>query len=161
MAQEARKFAKANKAMAQNIMLRKKFGLDNDEALVEKFRCSNAKMNGGWLYITSSFICFDTLLQQGDSRLAVKIEDVREVKKYKFAQVVDNGIKFAMKTGKVTQKRYTHDTHDKHDTPVSKYSHRTCVEVPFLRVSKAEPSAQLHPEPGQAARLHSRPERAR
>lgn len=97
--------------MAQNIMLRKKFGLDNDEALVEKFRCSNAKMNGGWLYITSSFICFDTLLQQGDSRLAVKIEDVREVKKHKFAQVVDNGIKFAMKTGKVTQKRNTRHTH--------------------------------------------------
>jgi hypothetical protein len=108
--QEARKFAKTHKAMAQNIMLRKKFGLDNDEVLVEKFRCSNAKMNGGWLYVTSSFVCFDTLLQQNDSRLAVKIEDIRELKKYKFAQVVDNGIKFAMKTGKVQHTDTTHTT---------------------------------------------------
>jgi hypothetical protein len=57
-------------------------------------------MNGGWLYVTTSFVCFDTLLQQGDARLAFKIEDVREVKKHRFSKVVDNGIKFAMKTGK-------------------------------------------------------------
>jgi len=94
------KFVKANKTMAQNIMLRKQFELDSFEVLVDKFRCSNAKLHGGWLYITTSFVCFDTLLQRNDSRLILRIEDIREVKKYKFAKIIDNGIKIIMKTGK-------------------------------------------------------------
>lgn len=83
-------------------MLRQRFGLNSaDETVVDQFVCVNSKMASGWLYVTSSFICFDTFLQQNDGRLAFKIEDVREVKKHKFAKVVDNGIKFVMKTGKV------------------------------------------------------------
>jgi len=58
-------------------------------------------LHGGWLYITTSFVCFDTLLQRNDSRLILRIEDIREVKKYKFAKIIDNGIKIIMKTGKV------------------------------------------------------------
>lgn len=84
------------------MILRRRFGLNSpEEIVVDQFLCVNSKMAGGWFYITTSFICFDTFLQQNDGRLAVKIEDIREVKKYKFAKVVDNGIKLVMKSGKV------------------------------------------------------------
>lgn len=90
------------RSTAQSMMLRRRFGLNStDEIVVDQYLCVNSKMASGWLYVTSSFICFDTFLQQNDARLAFKIEDVREVKKHKFAKVVDNGIKFVMKSGKV------------------------------------------------------------
>ena len=96
---EAIKFVKAHKASAQLMHLTKHFGLPRTEVLADKFKCCNQKVSGGWLYVTTSYVCFDTLLFGGQKitlkvctahwyssqfsqpPFFIKIEDIRELKK--------------------------------------------------------------------------------
>ncbi len=69
---EAHKFVKQNRSTAQNIFVRKHFGLPSEELLIEKHKCVNSHMNGGLIYLTTSYVCFDTFLP-GDGRVVIKV----------------------------------------------------------------------------------------
>eukprot|EP00164_Ancoracysta_twista_P004708 GFYU01006365.1.p1 GENE.GFYU01006365.1~~GFYU01006365.1.p1 ORF type:complete len:944 (-),score=268.53 GFYU01006365.1:64-2895(-) len=72
---------------------RKQFDLPTTEFVIERYSCVSSKMVHGYLHITPSYLCFDTLLFGGSShKCIIPITKIAAVKKTKFAGMFDNAL---------------------------------------------------------------------
>lgn len=95
---EARKFAKANRDETMAKAVIKSFGLPSTEALLDWFSCFKDKYDvvSGYLYLTTNFVCFNTLLPTGHL-VKIQLPTIQAIKKRKnslcnFSIMLHNGV---------------------------------------------------------------------
>jgi len=61
----------------------KKMQLPEGQECIQYFACCNSAMKGGWLYVTTHYVLFETSLKhlQGDHRVVMQIQDIVQLDK--------------------------------------------------------------------------------
>lgn len=81
---EARKFSKANREETISKAVIKSFGLPSTESLIDWYTCFKDKDNDvpGYFYLTTSFVCFNTLLPIGHL-VKIQLSTIKDIKRRK------------------------------------------------------------------------------
>eukprot|EP00696_Hemimastix_kukwesjijk_P009579 gnl/Hemi2/22089_TR7360_c0_g1_i1.p1 gnl/Hemi2/22089_TR7360_c0_g1~~gnl/Hemi2/22089_TR7360_c0_g1_i1.p1 ORF type:complete len:460 (+),score=116.31 gnl/Hemi2/22089_TR7360_c0_g1_i1:51-1382(+) len=80
---------------------RDKFQLPEGEFVIEYYSCCNARHLHGYLYVASSYLCFETVLFAARNKIVMHIPDIINVRKSRIAKFLDNSLTVEMMNGEV------------------------------------------------------------
>jgi hypothetical protein len=86
----------------QCAMVIRKFGLPQDEQLLFEFHCMR-RLSAGFLWVTTSFVCFDASILPGraDTMVAIPVLDIDEVRPSRQMLLFPNAISIHTREGRV------------------------------------------------------------
>jgi len=99
-----KKFFKSKQKHILERQVHQEFGLPPTEEIVDHYNCVKGKHLNGFMYLTTSYICFDTALM-GNHKLVLPLKDIKSMKKLAKHGSIHNLLNITIADGSVYQFR--------------------------------------------------------